>query len=87
MPTRDDTGGASHIPFIVRDDAGHSDILVQTSDETWEAYNPYGGHSLYGDTGFNISNRAYKVSYNRPYWTRNLEAATWLFNAEYPMIK
>lgn len=87
IPTRNDTGGASHIPFIVRNDAGHSEVLFQTSDETWEAYNPYGGHSLYGDTGFNISNRAYKVSYNRPYWTRNLEAATWLFNAEYPMIK
>ena len=87
VPTRNDTGGASHIPFIVRNDAGHSDILVQTSDETWEAYNPYGGHSLYGDTGFNINSRAFKVSYNRPYWTRNLEAATWLFNAEYPMIK
>ncbi len=87
IPTRGDTGGASHIPFIVRNDASHSDILVQTSDETWEAYNPYGGHSLYGDTGFNLPNRAFKVSYNRPYWTRNLEAATWLFNAEYPMIK
>lgn len=87
VPTRDDTGGASHIPFIVRNDASQSDILFQTSDETWEAYNPYGGHSLYGDTGFNINNRAFKVSYNRPYWTRTLEAATWLFNAEYPMIK
>lgn len=87
IPTRDDTGGASHIPFVVRNDASHSDILVQTSDETWEAYNPYGGHSLYGDTSFNLDNRAYKVSYNRPFWTRNFEAATWLFNAEYPMIK
>lgn len=87
IPTRNDTGGASHIPFVVRNDASHSDILVQTSDETWEAYNPYGGHSLYGDTGFNINNRAFKVSYNRPFWTRSLEAATWLFNAEYPMIK
>ena len=87
VPTRNDTRGASHIPFIVRNDSRNADILFQTSDETWEAYNPYGGHSLYGDTGFNLPNRAFKVSYNRPYWTRNLEAATWLFNAEYPMIK
>ena len=45
--TRTDTGGASHIVFVVRDDAGHSDLLFQTSDTTWQAYNDYGGNSLY----------------------------------------
>ena len=44
---RDDTGGDSQIPFVVRNDASHSDILVQTSDTTWQAYNTYGGNSLY----------------------------------------
>ena len=37
--TRTDTGGQSQIPFIVRDDSSHSDVLYQTSDPTWEAYN------------------------------------------------
>ena len=31
----------SLIPFVVRNDASHSDILFQTSDETWQAYNTY----------------------------------------------
>src|SRR6266403_572240 len=84
---RPDTGGASQIFFVVRNDSSHSAILFQTADETWQAYNNYGGHSLYGDTGFNLPNRAFKVSYNRPSSTRDLEAATWLFNAEYPMIR
>lgn len=44
---RDDTGGSSLIPFVVRNDASTSDIVVQTSDETWQAYNTYGGNSLY----------------------------------------
>ena len=44
---RTDTGGASHIFFIVRDDTSHSDLLFQTSDTTWQAYNDYGGNSLY----------------------------------------
>ncbi len=44
---RNDTGGSSLIPFVVRNDASHSDIVVQTSDETWQAYNTYGGNSLY----------------------------------------
>jgi N,N-dimethylformamidase beta subunit-like, C-terminal/Domain of unknown function (DUF4082)/Bacterial Ig-like domain/Bacterial Ig domain len=41
--TRTDTGGASHIPFVVRDDASTSDLFFQTSDTTWQAYNDYPG--------------------------------------------
>lgn len=85
---RDDTGGDSHIVFIVRNDASHSDVLFQTSDETWQAYNDYGGHSLYGPGGeFDLSLRAFKVSYNRPFNTRSFENASFLFYAEFPMIK
>ena len=64
----DDTGGASHIVFVVRDDASTSDLLFQTSDTTWQAYNNYGGNSLYD--GAAPIGRAYKVSYNRPFNTR-----------------
>jgi hypothetical protein len=87
---RTDTGGDSHIVFIVRNDASHSAIFLQASDETWQAYNAYGGNSLYGgaDT-FDISDRAYKVSYNRPFITRGFEfeSATWVFGTEYPMMR
>ncbi|WP_343712238.1 DUF4082 domain-containing protein [Inquilinus sp.] len=44
----DGTEGASQIPFIVRDDENRSDITFQTSDTTWQAYNAWGGASLYG---------------------------------------
>jgi hypothetical protein len=87
---RTDTGGVNHIVFIVRNDASHSDVLFQTADETWQAYNAYGGHSVYGqlDT-WDLPNRAYKVSYNRPFITRGFasESATWVFGAEYPMVR
>lgn len=85
---RSDTNEVSHVFWIVRNDASHSDVLYQTSDETWVAYNDYGGHSLYGGAGtFDLNNRAYKVSYNRPSHTRTFESFTFLFNAEYPMIR
>jgi hypothetical protein len=87
---RGDTGGDSHIVFIVRNDASHSAMLFQTSDETWQAYNFYGGPSLYGAGGvFDITNRAFKVSYNRPFNTRSMgtEAVSWVFGAEYPMVR
>jgi hypothetical protein len=87
---RTDTGGVSHIIFIVRNDAGHSNILFKTLDETWQAYNAFGGHSVYGQLNtWDLPNRAYKVSYNRPFITRGFssEAATWVFGAEHPMIR
>lgn len=84
---RSDTGGASHIVFVVRDDASTSDLLFQTSDTTWQAYNEYGGNSLYTRPGANPP-RAFAVSYNRPFNTRAVDGGQdWLFNAEYPMLR
>jgi hypothetical protein len=92
---RNDTGGSSLIPFVVRNDASHSDILFQTSDETWQAYNTQGGNSLY-TCGSNCppgSPTAYKgaskVSYNRPFHSGadDNNGRSWFMYAEYPMIR
>jgi len=79
--TRLDTGEASPVLFVVRNDVSHSAILAQTSDTTWQAYNDYGGSSLYSGP----VHRAYKVSYNRPVNVPN--GYTWFFSAEYPMVR
>jgi hypothetical protein len=93
---RPDTQGDNLIVFIVRNDASHSNILFQTSDETWEAYNEWQpsssttGYSLYGPTGqYDITDRAYKVSYNRPYHTRDFgdESLSWFLGPEYAMVR
>ena len=84
---------ASHIYFVVRHDGGDSDVLFQTADTTWQAYNPYGGYCTYGrvNPGFprsiGIPPRAYKVSYNRPLKTRDYRAVNMVFNAEYPFVR
>ncbi|MEU8246000.1 DUF4082 domain-containing protein [Nonomuraea sp. NPDC048916] len=82
----DGTTGASQLIFVVRDDARSSNLLFKTSDTTWQAYNQYGGNSLYFGSP---ANRAYKVSYNRPITTRGITngSANYFFNAEYPMIR
>ena len=88
----DGVSRASHIVFIVRDDSGGSDLLFQTSDTTWQAYNTYGGNSLYeggpgpGPPGIG-GGRAYEVSYNRPFNTRANRPEDWVFYAEYPMVR
>ena len=89
-PERLDTGGASHIPFIVRDDGGHENILLQTSDTTWQAYNDYGGNSLYVGNAPSVGfpeGRAYKVSYNRPFNTRANDPTSWVLGPEFSMIQ
>ena len=84
---------ASHIYFVVRNDDSDSDILFQTSDTTWQAYNQYGGYCTYGrinpgnPRGIGIPPRAYKVSYNRPLKTRDYRAVNMVFNAEYPCVR
>ena len=87
--TRTDTGGRSHIVFIVRDNASHSDLLFQTSDITWQAYNYYGGGNVYGPNppSFDAASRSYKVSYNRPLLSRSTPTNNSVFGSEYPMIR
>lgn len=57
--------------FVVRNDSSNSAILFQTSVLTYQAYNMWGGYSLYrGPNAQGIStsaDRAYVVSFDRPY--------------------
>ena len=85
-------GAVNQIPFIVRNDGETHDIVLQTSDTTWQAYNGWGGNNgevganLYGDMNDSINwdpipgagsysqDRAYAVSYNRPFITATAPA-------------
>jgi methionine-rich copper-binding protein CopC len=93
----DGSGDENQIPFVVRDDSSHSDILMSTNDETWEAYNDWGGYSLYnGDASDTLSRptsldpgRAEQVSYDRPFATRSDTpyGQDYFFYAEFPTIE
>ncbi|WP_375308220.1 DUF4082 domain-containing protein [Bradyrhizobium sp. A11] len=78
------------IPFVVRNDASQSAIVFQTADQTWQAYNPWGGANLYFGNGPGDGGSAYAVSYNRPITTRDgglaSSANDMVFSAEYPAI-
>ena len=70
-------GKQSYIIFTVREDARTSDLLCQAGVTTWQAYNPWGGYSLYGypnsyDCAGNanpneVVHQIKAVSFNRPY--------------------
>ncbi|MCA8953614.1 MAG: DUF4082 domain-containing protein [Planctomycetes bacterium] len=88
---RDDpTPGTSHILFVVRDDASTSDIVMKTNDGTWQAYNLYGGASMYPAGGAAPGyNHATKASYNRPFDLHNAAGGSGydFFAAEYAMVR
>lgn len=45
-------GATNQIPFVVRNDGEKHDIVLQTSDTTWQAYNGWGGNN--GQVGANF---------------------------------
>lgn len=78
-----DGNGVMPYPFVVRSDSSHSDIVVQTADQTWQAYNNYGGQDLYDGAGPAPDGRAYEVSYNRP---MDIGGENGIYGSEYQMI-
>ena len=59
-------GAVGSVPLIVRQSPAdpRSAVLVQVPVNTWEAYNRWGGKSLYQ---FGTSMHAFEVSFDRPY--------------------
>ena len=72
-----DTNDSSHIPFIVRNDASHSDIVFQTSDDDVAGVQHLRRlRTSTLDSPLDRAGRAYKISYNRPFTTRDTSTAT-----------
>lgn len=63
--TRDD-GPQSYVPFVLRDDERRGAAVFQSSVATWQAYNGWGGRSLYPPWK-GSGPAAQEVSLDRPY--------------------
>jgi hypothetical protein len=59
--------GQSYVPFTLRDDASIAPVLVMNAVTTWQAYNDWGGYSLYHGPRLSALTRADVVSFDRPY--------------------
>jgi Abnormal spindle-like microcephaly-assoc'd, ASPM-SPD-2-Hydin len=83
-------GNKSFILFVVRNDGGTEPIMFQTSVTTAQAYNAWGGTSLYT----NVGNKAVypyaaatKVSFDRPFDPQDGDGAGQYFAFEYPFVR
>lgn len=73
-----ESGVASYVPLVVREAKPTAPVVFQSSVTTWQAYNVYGGSSLYrnylpAELGFK-GKHANAVSFNRPYTCQDLNA-------------
>jgi hypothetical protein len=82
--TGSQSGKQSYVPFTLRNGPSFSQILFQNSVTTYQAYNAWGGKSLY-DFNSTDSLPAVKVSFNRPYDRGN--GAGQLFLWELSMLR
>jgi hypothetical protein len=83
------TGNSSFIFFVVRDDGGSEDLVFQTSVTTYEAYNTWGGTSLYNnltDMKTYPYAHATKVSFDRPFNPGDSNGAGHYFFYEYKFV-
>jgi hypothetical protein len=86
------SGKYSFVPFLVRDDSSTSAFVYMSSVTTWQAYNTWGGFSLYqgadqlGTGGFNNAVRAVRVSFNRPYDRDFANGAADFIGNEFPLL-
>jgi hypothetical protein len=76
-------GGESYVPFMIRDDASEAPLAIQSSVTTWQAYNRWGGASLYFGPSGGGDDRSRVVSFDRPYY-RN--GAGEFFGREFEMV-
>jgi hypothetical protein len=62
-----DSGGQRYITLAVRSGDAHGKIVLLNGDTTWQAYNVFGGHSLYVGPDGTYAARARAVTFDRPY--------------------
>lgn len=63
-------GSEGYVPLTVRDDSSRAALVIQNSVTTWQAYNRWGGYSLYKGNDGTSRSRSRVVSFDRPYRSR-----------------
>lgn len=74
---------AATVPFVITAPSSKSPILVEASVNTWQAYNSWGGKSLYPFNSIGAV-PAVKASFDRPY---NIPSDQNLFSWEYQFVR
>ncbi|MEP7369953.1 MAG: N,N-dimethylformamidase beta subunit family domain-containing protein, partial [Dermatophilaceae bacterium] len=72
----DSRGLKKYVPVTVRSASVSGRLVLVNAVTTYQAYNQWGGHSLYGGPGNDFGTRSSRVSFDRPYDKNGARIAT-----------
>ena len=79
-------GAQQFVPLTVRTPSNQGRIVIINAVTTWQAYNAWGGYSLYGGPTGKYSQRARAVSFDRPYASDTMAGAGDFLYFELPFL-
>ena len=99
LPTRDwppgdyllrldgDNEAAQFVPLTVRSPSNAGKIVLINAVTTWQAYNEWGGYSLYTSPNGSKAARSRAVSFDRPYQAKDMQGAGDFLYFELPLVR
>lgn len=78
------SGKRTEVPLTVRSPNAQDAVAVVGSATTWQAYNLWGGRSLYRSANGSFADRSYAVSFDRPF---DKTGRTLLYAFEIPIMR
>ncbi|MFD7158007.1 N,N-dimethylformamidase beta subunit family domain-containing protein [Kribbella sp. NPDC059898] len=77
-------GKEKYVPITVRSESTRDAVVIVNAVNTYEAYNAWGGYSLYNGPDNSFGSRAHRVTFDRPY---EGNGAKTLVQSELPLIQ
>ena len=78
------TGVQSYVPMVIRSPSTAGRVVLVSAVTSYQAYNGWGGYSLYGGPGGTFANRGRRVTFDRPLSYNNGAGA--YFQLELPLV-
>jgi hypothetical protein len=79
-------GGQQFVPLTVRTPSNAGRIVIVNAVTTWQAYNRWGGYSLYESPHGGAAQRSRAVSFDRPYQAATMQGAGDFLYFELPFV-
>jgi hypothetical protein len=76
-------GKQKYVPITIRSESTRDAVVIVNAVNTYQAYNGWGGYSLYNGPGKSFATRSSRVSFDRPY---DGDGAHLLFKSEHALI-
>ena len=77
-------GKQKYVPITIRSDSTRDAVVIVDAVNTYQAYNEWGGYSLYNGPDKSFGSRAHRVTFDRPY---DGNGARTLVQSELPLIQ